>query len=114
MSELREAGIRCRSSRPAGIRNFDDCREFFWAGADAVSLGSAVWLKPIPLYALGPIEGLRIRRMIAQVEGYQVPERQAQPIDFAPRPIEAEPYEALDQSAAEERDESELVGVGPR
>jgi dihydroorotate dehydrogenase (NAD+) catalytic subunit len=107
VSELREAGVRLPIIASAGIRNFDDCREFFWAGADAVSLGSAVWLKPMPLYALGPIEGLRIRRLIGQVEGYEVPKRKAQPIDFTPHPIEAEPYEAVEE-------ESELVGAGSR
>ena len=61
----------------AGIRNFDDCREYFWAGADAVSLGSATWLRSMPLYALGPLEGLRIRRLISRVERYKVPARTA-------------------------------------
>ena len=56
-----------------GIRTFDDCREYFWAGADAVSLGSAVWLAPLPLYALGPLEGLRIRRLISKVAAYAPP-----------------------------------------
>ena len=110
VSELREAGVKLPIIASAGISNFNDCREFFWAGADAVSLGSAVWLKPMPLYAMGPIEGLRIRRLIGQVESYQVPERKTQPIDFTPHPIEAEPYEVRDDVA----DESELVGVGPR
>jgi dihydroorotate dehydrogenase (NAD+) catalytic subunit len=99
VSELREAGIRLPIIASAGIQDFDDCREFFWAGADAVSLGSAVWLKPLPLYALGPLEGLRIRRLINRVAAYEVPARTDQPIDFnasAPvaHPIEAEPYEA--------------------
>jgi dihydroorotate dehydrogenase (NAD+) catalytic subunit len=93
VSEVREAGIRLPIIASAGISTFDDCREFFWAGADAVSLGSAVWLKPMPLYAMGPIEGLRIRRFAR----YEVPERKPQPIDFAgaqTHPIEAEPFEA--------------------
>jgi dihydroorotate dehydrogenase (NAD+) catalytic subunit len=94
VSELREAGIRLPIIASAGIRDFDDCREFFWAGADAVSLGSAAWLKPLPLYVLGPLEGLRIRRLIGRVERYHVPERKAQPIDLAIRPIEAEPFES--------------------
>ena len=46
VAELRDAGIRLPIIATAGIRDFDDCREFFWAGADAVSLGSAVWLAP--------------------------------------------------------------------
>ncbi len=79
VSELREAGIGLPIIASAGIHDFDDCREFFWAGADAVSLGSAVWLKRMPLYALGPIEGLRIRRLIGRVERYQLPARVATP-----------------------------------
>jgi len=32
-----------------------------------------VWLKPMPLYALGPIEGLRIRRLIDRMERFVPP-----------------------------------------
>ena len=74
VSELREAGIRLPIIANGGIRDFDDCREYFWAGADAVSLGSAVWLRPMPLYALGPLEGLRIRRLISRVAAFTPPE----------------------------------------
>ncbi len=77
VSELREAGITLPIIATAGIRDFDDCREYFWAGADAVSLGSATWLRPLPLYALGPIDGLRIRRLIGRVERYRLPVRTA-------------------------------------
>jgi dihydroorotate dehydrogenase (NAD+) catalytic subunit len=101
VSELREAGTKLPIIASAGISTFDDCREFFWAGADAVSLGSAVWLKPMPLYAMGPIEGLRIRRLIDRVARYEVPERKAQPIDFGAaqmHPIEAEPFEPAEPS----------------
>lgn len=73
VAELRDAGIRLPIIANGGIRDFDDCREYFWAGADAVSLGSSVWLAPMPLYALGPLEGLRIRRLISRVAGYEVP-----------------------------------------
>jgi dihydroorotate dehydrogenase (NAD+) catalytic subunit len=73
VAELRDAGIRLPIIATGGIRTFDDCREYFWAGADAVSLGSAVWLTRMPLYALGPIEGLRIRRIIDRVAGYTPP-----------------------------------------
>jgi len=73
VAELRDAGIRLPIIANGGIRDFDDCREYVWAGADAVSLGSEVWLKRIPLYALGPIEGLRIRRLIARVAAYESP-----------------------------------------
>jgi len=75
VAELRDAGIRLPIIASAGIRDYDDCREFFWAGADAVSLGSAVWLTRMPLYALGPLEGLRIRRLIGQMQRYEAPER---------------------------------------
>jgi dihydroorotate dehydrogenase (NAD+) catalytic subunit len=71
VSELREAGIGLPIIASAGIRDFDDCREFFWAGADAVSLGSEVWLAPYWCYALGPLRGLLIRRLIARVEAYE-------------------------------------------
>ena len=73
VAELRDAGIRLPIIATGGIRTFDDCREYFWAGADAVSLGSAVWLTRMPLYALGPIEGLRIRRLISRVAAFTPP-----------------------------------------
>ena len=47
VAELRDAGIELPIIASAGIRTFDDCREYFWAGADAVSLGSEVWLAPV-------------------------------------------------------------------
>ena len=75
VAELRDAGFRLPIIANGGIADFDDCREYFWAGADAVSLGSAVWLKPMPLYALGPIEGLRIRRLIDRVARFTPPAR---------------------------------------
>jgi dihydroorotate dehydrogenase (NAD+) catalytic subunit len=73
VAELRDAGIRLPIIATAGIRDFDDCREYFWAGADAVSLGSAVWLQPMPLYALGPVWAVGIRRLIQRVERYAPP-----------------------------------------
>ncbi|MEO8570138.1 MAG: dihydroorotate dehydrogenase [Chloroflexota bacterium] len=73
VAELRDAGVKLPIIATAGIRDFDDCREFFWAGADAVSLGSAVWLTRMPLYALGPLEGLRIRRLQSQIAAYKAP-----------------------------------------
>jgi dihydroorotate dehydrogenase (NAD+) catalytic subunit len=73
VAELRDAGINLPIIATGGIRTYDDCREYFWAGADAVSLGSAVWLAPMPLYALGPVEGLRLRRLIDRVAGYKPP-----------------------------------------
>jgi dihydroorotate dehydrogenase (NAD+) catalytic subunit len=73
VSELRDAGVRLPIIATGGIRTWDDCREYLWAGADAVSLGSAVWLLPMPLYALGPLEGLRIRNLIRRIERYEPP-----------------------------------------
>ena len=77
VAELRAAGIRLPIIASAGIRTFDDCREYFWAGADAVSLGSEVWLAPYWGYALGPLRGLQIRRLIRRVEAYERDERGA-------------------------------------
>ncbi len=77
VAELRDAGFRLPIIANGGIADFDDCREYFWAGADAVSLGSAVWLKPMPLYVLGPFEGLRIRRLIDRVARYHAAGRGA-------------------------------------
>ncbi|HYH91745.1 MAG TPA: hypothetical protein VD763_01200 [Candidatus Saccharimonadales bacterium] len=73
VAELRDAGIQLPIIATAGIRDYDDCREFFWAGADAVSLGSAVWLTRMPLYALGPLEGIRLRRLISRMERFTPP-----------------------------------------
>src|SRR6185437_11059566 len=71
VSELREAGIQLPIVATGGIRDFDDCREYFWAGADAVSLGSELWLAPYWGYAFGPLRGLQIQRLIRRVEGYE-------------------------------------------
>jgi len=74
VAELRDEGIRLPIIANGGIRDFDDCREYAWAGADAYSLGSAVWLQPMPLYALGPLEGLRIRWLISRIERFTPPD----------------------------------------
>jgi dihydroorotate dehydrogenase (NAD+) catalytic subunit len=71
VSELREAHIQLPIVATGGIRSFDDCREYFWAGADAVSLGSEVWLAPYWGYVLGPVRALQIQRLIRRVEGYE-------------------------------------------
>ncbi len=71
LAELREAGIGLPIIASAGVRTFDDCREYFWAGADAVSLGSEIWLASYPGYLLGPVRGLQIRRLIRRVEAYE-------------------------------------------
>jgi dihydroorotate dehydrogenase (NAD+) catalytic subunit len=79
VAELRDAGLRLPIIATAGIRDFDDCREFLWAGADAVSLGSEAWLAPLWAYALGPLRGAHIRHLITQVE------KAEGPAPFAPR-----------------------------
>ena len=71
VAELRDAGFRLPIIANGGIRDFDDCREYFWAGADAVSLGSAAWLASMPGYVLGPLRALTIRRLIGRVEKYE-------------------------------------------
>lgn len=106
VAELRDAGIRLPIIATAGIRTFDDCREFFWAGADAVSLGSAVWLARMPGYVLGPLRGLRIRRLIGQVERYVPPPAVAEawashggssvPVAVGPGSDESVPGQAVD------------------
>ena len=80
VAELRDAGIGLPIIASAGIRSFDDAREYFWAGADAVSLGSEVWLAPYWGYALGPVRGLQIRRLIRRVEGYEEQLRRRAPL----------------------------------
>jgi len=73
VSELREAGVTLPIIATGGIRTVDDCREYFWAGADAVSLGSATWLASFPGYAAAPLHALRIRRVLRAVQRYPAP-----------------------------------------
>jgi dihydroorotate dehydrogenase (NAD+) catalytic subunit len=75
VAELRDAGIALPIIGTGGIRTFDDCREYFWAGADAVSLGSATWLASYPGYALAPLKGLYIRSLLRRVERMPAPVR---------------------------------------
>ncbi|HVL83845.1 MAG TPA: dihydroorotate dehydrogenase [Pseudonocardia sp.] len=70
VSELREAGVTLPIIGSGGIRTLDDCREYFWAGADAVSLGSAAWLASYPGYALAPLRALHVRRVLSAVRRY--------------------------------------------
>jgi dihydroorotate dehydrogenase (NAD+) catalytic subunit len=67
VSELREAGVTLPIIATGGIRTVADCREYFWAGADAVSLGSATWLASYPGYALAPARALHVRRVLRAV-----------------------------------------------
>jgi dihydroorotate dehydrogenase (NAD+) catalytic subunit len=73
VAELRDARVTLPVIATGGIRSFDDCREYFWAGADAVSLGSASWLASYPCYALAPLWGWRIRSLLRKVEAYGLP-----------------------------------------
>ena len=73
VSELREAGVTMPIIATGGIRTVDDCREYFWAGADAVSLGSATWLASYPGYALAPLRALHVRRVLSAVRRHGAP-----------------------------------------
>ncbi len=75
VAELRDADVTLPIIGTGGIRSFDDCREYFWAGADAVSLGSASWLTSFPGYALSPVYAAQIRSVLRRVEHYQPPRR---------------------------------------
>ena len=71
VSELRDAGVTLPIIATGGIRTADDCREYFWAGADAVSLGSATWLASYPGYLLAPLRALQVRRVLKAVRRYR-------------------------------------------
>jgi len=78
VAELRDAGVTLPVVATGGIRTAADCREYFWAGADAVSLGSAAWLASYPGYALAPLRGMGVRRVLKAVRRYR-PEHTAPP-----------------------------------
>jgi dihydroorotate dehydrogenase (NAD+) catalytic subunit len=71
VSELREGGIRLPIVATGGIRTFDDAREYFWAGADAVSLGSEAFLASWPGYLASPLKARALVRTLKQVERYE-------------------------------------------
>jgi dihydroorotate dehydrogenase (NAD+) catalytic subunit len=71
VAELRDAGVTLPIIATGGVRTVDDCREYFWAGADAVSLGSASWLASYPGYALAPLHALRVRRVLNAIRRYR-------------------------------------------
>jgi dihydroorotate dehydrogenase (NAD+) catalytic subunit len=73
VAELRDAGVTLPIIASGGIRTRDDCREYFWAGADAVSLGSATWLASYPGYALAPLRAARVRRLLREIARYPEP-----------------------------------------
>jgi dihydroorotate dehydrogenase (NAD+) catalytic subunit len=70
IAELREAGVQLPIVATGGIRNFDDAREFFWAGADVVSLGSAAFLTSPAGYAAAPLLAARLRGVVQQVKAW--------------------------------------------
>jgi dihydroorotate dehydrogenase (NAD+) catalytic subunit len=84
VAEQRDAGVTLPIIATGGIRTAADCREYFWAGADAVSLGSATWLASYPGYALSPLRALRARRVLAAVRRMSPPVRGSRPADPAP------------------------------
>jgi dihydroorotate dehydrogenase (NAD+) catalytic subunit len=73
VAELRDAGVTLPVIASGGIRTVNDCREYFWAGADAVSLGSATWLASYPGYALAPLRAARVRRVLRDVRRLRTP-----------------------------------------
>jgi dihydroorotate dehydrogenase (NAD+) catalytic subunit len=102
VAELRDAGLRLPIIATAGIRDFDDCREFLWAGADAVSLGSEAWLAPLWGYALGPLRGTRIRHLIHQIERAEgTPPLVPRALPPEPAPAEAGSPDGLAKALAE-------------
>ena len=54
-----------------GVRTFADVREYGWAGANAVSLGSEAWLKPLWSMPFAPFHALHIRRLVGQVANWE-------------------------------------------
>ena len=71
VSELREGGIRLPIIATGGIATFDDAREYFWAGADAVSIGSEAFLASWPGYLASPLKAQALVRVLRRVEGYE-------------------------------------------
>jgi len=71
VSELREAGITLPIVASGGIRDFDDAREFFWAGADAISLGSEAFLASYPGYLASPLHARRLLRLVERIERWE-------------------------------------------
>jgi dihydroorotate dehydrogenase (NAD+) catalytic subunit len=71
VAELREAGIGLPIVASGGIRDFDDAREFFWAGADAVSLGSEAFLASYPGYVASPLRARRLLRLVDRIERWE-------------------------------------------
>ena len=79
VSELREAGITLPIIASGGIRTFADAREYFWAGADAVSLGSEAFLGSALTYAASPLVAARVALRRRQVGACRAPRGPAAP-----------------------------------
>ena len=84
VAELRDAGVTLPIIATGGIRTADDCREYFWAGADAVSLGSATWLSSYPGYLLAPLYAARVRHVLRVISGYREQPRGRIPLPSSP------------------------------
>ncbi len=110
VAELRDAGVTLPIIATGGIRTVADCREYFWAGADAVSLGSATWLASYPGYALSPLRALRARRVLAAVRRMSPPH--AAP-DFASQPAPPEAPDDAPEHPAEHPPASAPTHRGP-
>lgn len=80
VSELREAGVELPIVATGGIRTFDDAREFFWAGADAVSIGSERFLAPPAAYLASPVIARSILSVVRRVEAYEGELAQRRPV----------------------------------
>ena len=101
VSELREAGVTLPIIATGGVRTFDDVREYLWAGADAVSIGSEVFLASMAGYALSPVRAARALALVRKVERHEdwararrpqaVHDRQPEADSIAPRDGAARP-----------------------
>jgi dihydroorotate dehydrogenase (NAD+) catalytic subunit len=70
VSELREAGVTLPLIATAGVRDFDDAREYYWAGADAVSLGSEAFLASPAGYLAAPLKAAALTRMRQRTDAW--------------------------------------------
>jgi dihydroorotate dehydrogenase (NAD+) catalytic subunit len=85
VSELREAGVSLPIVATGGIRTFDDAREFFWAGADAVSVGSERFLAPPAGYLASPVRARQIVGLLRRVDRYEPELARRRPLAAPPR-----------------------------
>jgi len=114
VAELRDAGVTLPIIGTGGIRTVDDCKEYFWAGADAVSLGSATWLASYPGYALSPLRALQARRVLAAVRRMSPPDRGPHPVADGPlRPALEPPTAQAPEHSAEHAPEHAPSHRGP-